>query len=679
MVRAIDACFSSIDEENKDGHNLCLIEAPTGTGKSLAYLLAGIYHARKSDKKLIVSTATKILQGQLYNKDLPQVAKYLPGNLIFGLAKGRSNYLCPYQLEVSITEAAGDMLKEAEREKLAKIALEYQKGLWDGDLDNTATFIESKYKPLITSDKHQCLGFQCPHNQKDDSNCPFYRNREFLKSCEVIVTNHSLLLADLDGGGGIVLPVKPENYFLCIDEAHNFTNYAINGFMGQFELKQSIGLVNNLGKLVINSVSNSYILDDIALCEECNLKADELALSLDKFYQLVSLNRNIFDNGVLLLNDYLNKAITSDVRDIFVELAFCSSELLACAEKIQEKLKDKAKNNNDFTIEANLQRLGFYISNVEAIATTANYLVNQDNSRFNANARWVEERLNKEGNDFMVTAGVTHVGNLLLNKLWSRVYGACLTSATLAIGKNFEHLKFQLGLNFYPQVQTLKLATCFNYPEHSQLVIPQFRFAPEYTLREQFQKELTLYLRQILAYEQPYGTLVLFFNRQQLTDTFTQLPVKLQNRILLQTEYSSNQKLIAEHKEIIDSGKASIIFGLNSFAEGVDLPAKYCMHVVISKLPFETHRDPQNMVREYWVKAENGNYFMEISLPETCIKLVQAVGRLIRSEKDYGQVTICDNRIALKQYGGIMLEALPEFSRQYNPEFINQAFAKIEH
>lgn len=102
------------------------------------------------------------------------------------------------------------------------------------------------------------------------------------------------------------------------------------------------------------------------------------------------------------------------------------------------------------------------------------------------------------------------------------------------------------------------------------------------------------------------------------------------------------------------------------------------MHVVITKLPFDTHKDPQNLVREYWIKAENSNFFMDVSLPETCIKLIQAVGRLVRSEEDYGQITICDNRIILKQYGKLLLNSLPNFSRQYNPNFILEHLPKYE-
>lgn len=681
MVEVIDDCFSGIEDENKNGHNICLIEAPTGTGKSLAYILAGIENAQSLGKKFVICTATKTLQSQLYNQDLPNYVKASGNKVIYGLAKGRSNYLCPYQLEANFSNAGMDMVSQSESisEKLQAIATEYAQRKWDGDLDNAPIFIENKLKPLITADKHQCIGYQCPFNQKDDCNCPFYKNREYLKSCDVIITNHSLLLADLDNGGGTVLPWKPADYFLCIDEAHNFTGYAINGFMGQFELKQSIGLIGNLSKLIVNPQANSYILDDISLCDDMADKSLELSLSLEKFYQLIRLNNNLFDNGVLILNDYLNSAITQDIKDIFIEIAFSAGELVTGLEKIQDKLKERMKNNSDYVSEANLIKLGFYLSNVESIANTANYLVNQDKSRFDANARWVEQKIINNGEEYIVISGVTHVGNTLKNKLWDRVYGACLTSATLAIGSRFDYSKFQLGLNLLPAIKEAKLDTTFNYQEHSQLVIPQFKYAPEYTTRDMFQKELTLYLNQILNYPEAYGTLVLFFNRQQLIDTFKNLPIKLQNKILLQTEFSSNQKLITEHKQTVDKCMPSIIFGLNSFAEGVDLPSKYCMHVVITKLPFETHKDPQNMVREYWVKAENGNFFMDVSLPETCIKLIQAVGRLIRSEKDYGQVTICDNRIVLKQYGSILLNALPEFSRQYNPKFIEHSYAKIEH
>jgi ATP-dependent DNA helicase DinG len=343
---------------------------------------------------------------------------------------------------------------------------------------------------------------------------------------------------------------------------------------------------------------------------------------------------------------------------------------------VQEKMREQIREGNDL-VEYDLIKLSSYVASIEKIQTTVTYIISQDNSRYNANARWIEYRLNNGKEEYFVNAGVTHVGNLLDEKLWSKVYATCLTSATLAIGDSFEYIKSQLGLSNNSQCKEIKLDTEFNYAEHSQLSIPYFKNSPDFNSREAFEQDLITYLTTILAYTENYGSLVLFFNRQQLLMVYKGLPKAIQAKILLQTDFASNQKLLTTHRELIDEGKPSIIFGLNSFAEGVDLPVQYCMHVIITKLPFETYKDPQNMVREHWVKEENGNYFIEISLPETGIKLIQAVGRLIRSEQDYGQVTICDNRIVLKSYGNFLLNALPKFNRQYDPEFITKALSKM--
>jgi ATP-dependent DNA helicase DinG len=682
MVEFINNCFDNLtDEENRTflGEHVCIVEAPTGTGKSLAYILAGLTSAIKSEKKFVISTATKTLQAQLVSQDLPFLAEKSGLSFKYGLAKGRSNYLCPYQISNNMITADQDLLQQSEgtRDKLYKILTNFESGKWDGDLDTSPTSIESKLKPLCTADKYQCLGSSCEYNQKDNCQCPYYINREKLKQCDVIVTNHSLLLADINSGGGAVLPCAPKDYLLCVDEAHNLSSYAVSSFMGSFELRASVTNVHALVKLIQSPQNGGYLIDDINLCDKAILQSDELGDALQSFFELLKINDNAFHDDTLILNDYINSLINTEIKDIFIRISLSSAELFDCLEKIQTKLKDATKTSG-IVNDNNITKLAFYLSCVESIKQTAEYLTNNDSSRFNANVRFVERKIINNNLEYIILAGVTHVGNHLKNKLWDKVYGACLTSATLAIGESFEYLKLQLGLNLFNSVQQSKLPSLFDYTKQAQLVIPQFKSAPDFATRDMFQRELNAYLGAILNYEQNYGTLVLFFNRQQLIDTFTKLPLKLQNKILLQTEYSSNQKLVEDHKKAIDNGKPSIIFGLNSFAEGVDLPNKYCMHVVITKLPFDTHKDPQNLVREYWIKAENSNFFMDVSLPETCIKLIQAVGRLVRSEEDYGQITICDNRIILKQYGKLLLNSLPNFSRQYNPNFILEHLPKYE-
>lgn len=692
MVVFIDQVLSSIKIKTEEeqtveeaakatGHNIALVEAPTGTGKSFAYLLACIINAKKHHKKLLISTATKVLQSQLFMTDLPKFIKASGLDINYGLAKGRSNYLCPYQLEISQLEAMGSLLDASDNtsQKLKKLHKAFETGKWKGELDLAPIMVDNALKSRITIDRHQCLGSSCQFNQKDSVVCPYYKNREILRSCDVVITNHSLLVADLSNGAGSVLPFTPEQYFLCVDEAHNLASYALNGFTGELELKSAIHALDELAKMVVSPSNNSYLLDKHDLCDTVCENARSLADDLDKLLKIFKANLNHFKDNVFILNDYINEVVSNEIMDLFLNCHVIAQNLLTDTAKVITYLKDKAKEGNDFSAESNIIRLGIYISVLELIASTSEGIINKDDSRYNANAKWVSYQIRQDRSEmFIVNSAPTYMGNLLLNKLWSRVYGASLVSATLAIGESFEYFKFQLGMNILPEIQTKKLETSFDYTKQAQLVIPQFKYTPDYATRNEFTEELTGYLRYMLNYKLAFGTLVLFFNKAQLLEIYAKLPPMIQDKILLQTDFASNQKLIEEHKKWIDKGEKSIIFGLNSFAEGVDLPSKYCMHVIITKLPFETHKTPAGLVKNYWIEAEKGNYFMEVSLPETTIKLVQAIGRLIRSEHDYGQITICDNRIVLKQYGKMLLSALPKFNMAYNPMFIPENFAKVK-
>lgn len=680
MIQTIDECISSVDDENKDGHNICLVEAPTGTGKSLAYLVAGVLNAQKLGKKLIISTATKTLQSQLIEKDIPNFIKYSGVKFEYGLAKGRSNFLCPYQLELSQTEIQPDMFADSTKtqERLYELAQLYANNKWSGDLDLMPVKFEKKLKSLITTDKDRCLNSSCPYNEKDNCRCPYFKNRNELKYADVIVANHSLLLADITLGGGVVLPVPPENYLLCLDEGHSFADLAINSFTESFDLKHSISSCEHLARLIYNPQTNLYLYAvDIPLCDEAFKFATDLSEALDKLLFILNQNTHMFSENRLMLNDYLVQGVEA-FKEHFVNCAFITGELYTKITKIQEKLKEKLKDGADYTVEANLNKLGFYISGVESVLATCQYMINQDDSRYNANARWVEVKQIKSEVEFVVSSCLTHVGNVLFNRLWQRVYSATITSATLAVGRDFKYYQHKLGLNLYPNIVSKKLDTSFEYSKQAQIVVPRFNSTPDYATRNEFTKELSNYLAKTIDYDDGYGTLVLFFNRVQLQEAYALLPMDLQKRVLLQTDFLSNQKLINEHKKNIDNGRPSIIFGLNSFAEGVDLPSLYCIHVIITKLPFDTHKDPLNMVQEYWLKFEKSNYFVEVSLPETCIKLIQAAGRLIRDESDYGQLSICDSRVITKNYGAMLLNALPNFNRKYNKEFINESFQKVK-
>jgi ATP-dependent DNA helicase DinG len=683
MVLEINKCFSNIDNKKDDGEHIIILEAPTGTGKSIGYLFSGIVNAIKQDKQLVISTATKTLQNQLCEVDIPKFINNSGYNFSYALAKGRSNFLCPYQLELAINGNIGDNLFDDTTILITNLSIlenSFKQNKWNGDLDKAPINIDYKTRSIITIEKDSCLNNSCTYNQKDNLQCPYFIQRNQLKNSQVIVTNHSFLIADLILGGGVILPNIPENYFLCIDEAHNFIDIAINNFSYSFVLQDIILQLDNLKKLFFNELTNTYMYavekNIIEKIYEQMLQLIEICKKLQNL--IVNNFASIFgESDKFILNDYIEpKAII--FKDLFIELNYNISNCYQTFNKILEILKEKIKNGSDYVIESILHKLGFYTSLLNNIFLTSEQLIYLDDSKYNATAKWISLQLSNYEKSFVFNVSMTHVGNLLRDKLWSNVNGAIITSATLAINNNFNYYLYKFGLNLYKNIHQVKLESGYDYLKQSQIVVPIFKYSPEYNSIQNFNQELANYLNSKIDYDDSYGTLVIFYNKNHLLDVYQRLSNKLQNKILLQTNFFNNQKLIQQHKKSIDNGESSVIFGLNSFAEGVDLPKLYCMHVIITKLPFDTFKDPARIVEEYWYSYEKSNYFIDVSLPETCIKLIQASGRLIRSEEDYGQVTICDNRLINKNYGAYLLNSLPMFNRKYDPNFINKNFLLLK-
>ena len=197
----------------------------------------------------------------------------------------------------------------------------------------------------------------------------------------------------------------------------------------------------------------------------------------------------------------------------------------------------------------------------------------------------------------------------------------------------------------------------FNY-EAGELIVPAMSSEPNNA--DAHTEELIELIPEILAEDK--GGLVLFSSRRQMENVFEGLPLKWQRIVLCQNDYSK-QELLRRHKEQIDKGEQSVLFGLASFAEGVDLPGDYCSHVVIAKIPFSVPDQPVESALSEWIEMRGGNPFMDISVPDASLRLVQASGRLLRTESDRGKVTLLDRRIVSKRYGRALLDSLPPFRR----------------
>ncbi|MGA1372073.1 MAG: helicase C-terminal domain-containing protein [Pseudomonadales bacterium] len=304
-----------------------------------------------------------------------------------------------------------------------------------------------------------------------------------------------------------------------------------------------------------------------------------------------------------------------------------------------------------FEAEDWLPVLGQQLSRAGAVrALLDDYAGNTETSGIQA--RWV----NRYATDLELVAAPIEPGLLLHSHLWSRCHAAIATSATLTAAGRFERFLEQSGI---PDANTLRIASPFDYPNIATLTVPRMRTDPGDGAAHA--EEVAMLLPGLLA-EAP-GALVLFTSWRQLRDVVRRLPAPLTARMKIQGD-ASKQALLTAHRDAVDAGEQSVLVGLASFAEGVDLPDDYCRHVVIAKLPFAVPDDPVDQAMAEWAEAQGRNPFFEISVPDAALRLVQACGRLIRHERDYGRITLLDRRVITRRYGQRLLDSLPPFRRE---------------
>jgi len=279
-----------------------------------------------------------------------------------------------------------------------------------------------------------------------------------------------------------------------------------------------------------------------------------------------------------------------------------------------------------------------------------------DNEKGAPLARWLEISEGKRS-DYVISASPIEVGFTLEDKLWSKCDGAVLCSATILALNSFDHFRFQTGLRADDGTQYQQVNSPFDYQNKAQLVIPKMDYEPS---ADQFTDELVDKLPDFI--DQGSATLVLFSSYWQMEKVAEALRKKHKLTIQIQGE-QSRQHIIEKHKSNCDKDKQSIVFGTQSFSEGLDLPGKYLNNLIITKLPFSVPTSPVEEAQAEYITAKGGNPFMSISVPDTSKKLIQATGRLLRNESDEGTITLLDRRVVSKRYGKQLLDSLPPYKR----------------
>ncbi|WP_371185279.1 ATP-dependent DNA helicase DinG [Thalassotalea maritima] len=648
-------------EYSKDTRHI-VIEAGTGTGKSLAYCLGTIPLALKRKKKVIISSATVALQEQLVDKDLPFILKHAGISFNYCLVKGRQRYVCRQKLALANHGNADDedisqtvMFEQKPNKQdinlLRRLDKALNEGKWQGDRDTWPTPIPNHIWQHIQCDKHSCLRHLPEH-----SHCPFHKARELMDVADVLVVNHSLLLADLELGGGKIL-TDPEDSIYVIDEAHHLPDItrdhasAMATVKGAIEWLQRVAVTSDkINKLCSSdrSISPSIKLADFS---------DEMIADLRKVNEFFDANQNLFfaqdsqyrfENGV----------IPDELRHIADDIQTVAHKALAEINKLYNLLLEEVKDGNVQMHKAEplLGEAGFEIQRLENLEKIWQMYAKQDSDKGAPLARWIEKTSGKR-DDYLVSASPIDVGFMLQDALWNKCDGAVLCSATICALNSFEHFRRQAGLGINDGTQYKKLNSPFNYQENAVLFIPKMQYEP--TASDAFTQELISKLPKLLREKQ--GNLVLFSSYWQMQQVVDALRKKKKYQDILVQGEESRQQIIDTHKARCNKGETSIVFGSQSFSEGLDLPGKYLTNLIITKLPFAVPTSPVEQAQAEYIKLKGGNPFMQIAVPDASKKLVQSCGRLLRNEKDTGMITILDRRLVTKRYGKELINSLPPY------------------
>lgn len=637
---------------------ILVAEAGTGIGKSLSYLMATIPVAVLNNRKVVISTATVALQEQLVNKDLPLYRRLTDREFSFILAKGRQRYCCAEKLASASGVDGGQLAmfeskpKKKDIEQLETMYRSLTQNKWDGDRDSWPKPIKDEIWQMIVSDKHSCNNSMPVHR-----NCPFQKARAEMDKADVIIANHSLVMADAGLGGGVILP-EPENTIYVFDEAHHLPHVARDHSSAAASLKGAASWLERLNQTVTKFAN---MADEKRVARFRNELQDSVQQLIPSLSQLATRfdPAHFEDNIYRFENGELPEWLSEESKD----LKKLSHKGALAVAKIADLIAERVKEGEIASrlAEPALAELGFYIQRMDNLSQVWNLMAEPQRDKGAPLARWLEISPEREG-DFTVNVSPLEVGWQLDQQLWSRCIGAVLTSATMRALNSFSFFCRQAGISEKSEdgVRFLALASPFDYQQQAELHVPKMKYEPQ---AAEFTDHLIEQLPKLI--EDKKANLVLFSSYWQMNKVAESLSTQFvkQGWALQVQGKESRSEILKKHKTLVQCQKTSILFGTGSFSEGLDLPGELLENLIITKIPFAVPTSPVEQAHAEYIENRGGNPFMQITVPEASKKLIQSVGRLLRKERDSGKVIILDRRVVTKRYGSALLDSLPPFKR----------------
>ena len=605
-----------------------VVEAGTGTGKSLAYLVPAAYAAQELGKKAIISTYTIHLQEQLFGKDVPIVQSLVPFEFTAALLKGRQNYLCPHRLKKA-QQHQGDLFATGQAEQL-RCLVEWAGKTKDGTLSDIDFQVDAAVWAQVCSEAFACT----PRHCGGPTGCFYQMARTKVQDANVVILNHALLFGLLAGAEeseegpseGYLFP----NDFLVLDEAHEVEDVAAKAL----GLEVRLGSLRFLLQRLVHPRTKKGVLMRIGDGNAVKSTLGVLGILEGSFEEILE-SAGLEASGQKRVRQPLG--VKSELGPRLMDVR---AQLLKLAEDAgdgeeKNELKDHARR-----LEASACGLGEFLKMSRE-----------------GHAYWVERRLPEEGRahrgEMSFHASPVEVAERLEELVFRPECTTIMTSATLDVGRGLEFFAKRVGAQ---EAETLLVDSPFDYESQMRVYLP--KGMPEPSEGQRFQEALEGWIQRFVGMTKGKA-FVLFTSRAMLRKTADGMAGWFEEqgiRLLVQDKGNSRTRLLKEFKEDRDS----VLFGTDSFWQGVDVPGEALSNVILTRLPFSVPDEPLFEARCERIKEKGGEPFRELQLPEAILKFRQGVGRLIRSREDRGQIAVLDGRILSRTYGKSFLKILPE-------------------